>query len=153
VLCVIDGDGNIFSSELLSQGRIGGAYAAQLITKGITERLEETEDRVGDSSSISGRAQIWVSVYCNKSGLQETVTRLKLCTPEQFDAFVTGFNQASPLFSIIDVGSGKEAADSKIKGAALYMLLFLEANVLQNIFAYLPGSRKLVKSSLEVCLP
>jgi hypothetical protein len=117
VLCLIDGDGNIFSQDLVSQGRVGGSQAAQLLTKGITDYLAETEDGKDDpSSSISGRAQIWVSVYCNKSGLQETFTSRQLCTVDQFEAFVMGFNQASPLFSLTDVGNGKEAADTKIKG-------------------------------------
>ncbi|KIJ38463.1 hypothetical protein M422DRAFT_781394 [Sphaerobolus stellatus SS14] len=115
VLCLIDGDGNIFSSDLLAQGRAGGAQAAQLLTKGITDYLIENEDNASDSSCISGRAKIWVSVYCNKSGLQETITSRQLCTTEQFEAFIVGFNHASPLFSIIDVGHGKEAADTKIK--------------------------------------
>jgi hypothetical protein len=79
--------------------------------------LSETEDGKTESSlSISGRAQIWVSIFCNKVGLQETLTSRQLCTTEQFDSFITGFNQASPLFLLTDVGSGKEAADAKIKG-------------------------------------
>ena len=38
-----------------------------------------------------------------------------VCSSEQFDEFVQGFNQASPLFSFVDVGSGKEAADAKYR--------------------------------------
>lgn len=101
----------------MSQGRAGGSQAAQLLTKGIIDYLSETEDsKTESSSSISGRAQIWVSVLCNKLGLQETLTSRQLCTSEQFESFFMGFNQASPLFLLADVGSGKEAADAKIKG-------------------------------------
>lgn len=46
----------------------------------------------------------------------ETLVGNGLCTAEQFEAFVAGFNSASPLFSLVDVGSGKERADEKIKG-------------------------------------
>ena len=117
VLCLIDGDGNIFSQDLVSQGRIGGSHAAQLLTKGIIDYLSETEDPKMDSSlSISGRVQLWVSVFCNKAGLQETLTNRHICTAEQFESFIMGFNQASPLFLVTDVGNGKEAADAKIKG-------------------------------------
>ncbi|KAF8516216.1 hypothetical protein BU17DRAFT_93042 [Hysterangium stoloniferum] len=92
VLCLIDGDGNIFAPQLVSLGRQGGGHAAQLLTKGITDHF--TEDTQTDAPlSISHRTQIWVS----------------------FEGFVMGFNEASPLFSIIDVGSGKDAADTKVK--------------------------------------
>lgn len=101
----------------MSQGRAGGSQAAQLITKGIIDYLSESEDgKAESSSSISGRVQIWVSVFCNKVGLQETLTSRQFCTAEQFESFIMGFNQASPLFLLADVGSGKEAADAKIKG-------------------------------------
>jgi hypothetical protein len=33
---------------------------------------------------------------------------------------VGGFNRSTPLFSITDVGSAKEAADAKIRGSRLY---------------------------------
>lgn len=126
VLCLIDGDGNIFSQDLLSQGRVGGGQAAQLLTKGIMDYLSEAEQSKDEAStSIAGRAQIWVSVYCNKTGLQETITSRQLCTVDQFEAFVMGFNQASPLFSLIDVGKGKEAADTKIKGHLLSIIMTL----------------------------
>lgn len=35
------------------------------------------------------------------------------------DEFIMGFNQAAPLFQIIDVGPGKEAADAKLRGTSL----------------------------------
>jgi hypothetical protein len=102
---------------LVCQGRAGGSQAAQLLTKGITDYISDTEHiKTDSSSSISGRAQIWVSIYCNKSGLQETLTSRQICSAEQFESFIMGFNQASPLFLLTDVGSGKEAADAKIKG-------------------------------------
>jgi hypothetical protein len=77
-----------------------------LLNKGINDTL------AGDF----GRAKLWVQVYLNQNGLAETLASRKLCTVAQFDDFVVGFNQSSPLFSIVDVGSGKEAADAKIKG-------------------------------------
>ncbi|GBE77914.1 hypothetical protein SCP_0107960 [Sparassis crispa] len=111
VLCLIDGDGNIFSPELITLGQAGGRQAAMLLTKGLTDYLSNTES----AEAASGRGQIWLTIYCNKSGLVETLTNHSLCSAEQFEAFVAGFNQASPLFSIVDVGNGKEAADAKIK--------------------------------------
>lgn len=66
---------------------------------------------------------MWLTVYCNKAGLSETLTANGACTAEQFEAFVIGFNQASPLFSFVDVGSGKERADEKIKGELRRMIM------------------------------
>lgn len=70
-----------------------------------------------DGDAPLGRGEIWLTIYCNKKGLTEALTSTNVCTAEQFEQFVMGFNQAAPLFSIVDVGVGKEAADSKIKGA------------------------------------
>jgi len=109
ITCLIDGDGHIFSQELLSKGRGGGRQAAMLLTKGIMTYMHN------DDGATTGRSQLWLTIYCNKSGLLETLVNYHICTAEQFESFVLGFNQASPLFSIVDVGSGKEAADAKIK--------------------------------------
>lgn len=106
ILCLIDGDGNIFSSDLLRQGKAGGRLAATQLTRGITEYEPST------------RGQVWLTVYCNKTGLLDVLRRHNKCTAKEFDDFVLGFNQASPLFSIVDVGGMKEAADAKIRGMA-----------------------------------
>jgi hypothetical protein len=116
-LCLIDGDGNIFSQELLTAGHTGGRQAAMLLTKGLTDYMVETD------AESSGRGQVWLTVYCNKSGLMDTLVNNDICTVGDFEAFVLGFNQSSPLFSIVDVGGGKEAADAKIKGRCLRTML------------------------------
>jgi hypothetical protein len=81
-----------------------------MLTKGIMDHVQGTDD------SLAGRAHIWLTIYCNLTGLAETCLRNGICTLDQYSAFVAGFNQSSPLFSIVDVGSTKEAADSKLKG-------------------------------------
>ena len=60
--------------------------------------------------------QIWLTIYCNLNGLRDTLIEHHHCSVEEFYAFIEGFNKAAPLFSIIDVGSSKEAADTKLKG-------------------------------------
>ena len=82
-----------------------------LLTQGLTEHLAGLDNAVS-----SGRGEIWLTIYCNKKGLTETLTSNEICTLEQFEQFIMGFNQAAPLFSFVDAGVGKEAADSKIKG-------------------------------------
>ncbi|KZS92991.1 hypothetical protein SISNIDRAFT_550014, partial [Sistotremastrum niveocremeum HHB9708] len=109
VLGLVDGDGCIFAQEHLALGHLGGKQAASQLTKGITEYL------ASQPTDSAGRATIYIHIFLNKTGLSETLRDNNQCTPEQFEAFLNGFNQASPLFNITDVGSGKEAADSKIK--------------------------------------
>jgi hypothetical protein len=108
--CLIDGDGHIFSQDHLRLGKAGGQQAATLLTKGLTEYMAENVD-----AGPSGRAQVWVTVFCNKSGLLETLTGSGVCTSDDFETFLWAFNQASPWFSIVDVGPGKEAADAKLR--------------------------------------
>ncbi len=48
--------------------------------------------------------------------------RNNVCTWDEFDGFCHGFNQSTHLFSIVDAGNGKEAADTKIKGKAVDFL-------------------------------
>jgi hypothetical protein len=110
ILCVIDGDGNIFTKSLLAQGLLGGRQAAQQLTQGIAEYL------ANEDTHIFGRLSFWVSIYFNKAGLIDTLAGHNICTPEQYEAFLIGFSQASPRFLTIDVGPGKEAADAKIRG-------------------------------------
>jgi hypothetical protein len=110
-LCVIDGDGNIFQPELIALGNAGGSKAAIMLTQGILSHLDKADN------SLAGRAKIWLNIYCNLFGLQEILIKNDVCTAEQFGAFVVGFNQSSPLFSIVNVGPMKEAADAKLKGA------------------------------------
>ncbi|GJE86088.1 CCCH-type zinc finger protein [Phanerochaete sordida] len=112
ILCLIDGDGNIFSPLLIREGLAGGRHAAKLLTQGLTEHMASLDLSLGRPS---GRGEIWLTIYCNKKGLTETLIANEICTAEQFDQFIMGFNQAAPLFSFVDAGVGKEAADSKIK--------------------------------------
>lgn len=45
-----------------------------------------------------------------------------------FEDFVIGFNQASTQISMVDVGFGKEAADSKVKGVGSPLVFALVTN-------------------------
>ncbi|KAI6130528.1 hypothetical protein EDD16DRAFT_1092363 [Pisolithus croceorrhizus] len=111
VLCVIDGDACIFNDALLRQGHEGGRQAAQQLTKAVAEFL--TRENV----HTLGHLSFWITVYYNRLGLINVLERHKLCSPEQFEAFVMGFSQTSPRFSLVDVGYGRDAyihQDSRI---------------------------------------
>ncbi|KAI0092084.1 hypothetical protein BDY19DRAFT_875855, partial [Irpex rosettiformis] len=111
ILCLIDGDGNLFAPYPIAEGNLaGGRHAAMRLTEGINDHMASV-----NNGGSSGRGQIRLTIYCNKKGLSETLTSNNVCTAEQFDEFFMGFNQAAPLFLFVDVGVGKEAVDSKIK--------------------------------------
>ncbi|KAH7101337.1 hypothetical protein BKA62DRAFT_770616 [Auriculariales sp. MPI-PUGE-AT-0066] len=106
VVCLIDGDGTIFAPEYLSDGQQGGRRAAQALNAGLLEYL--------NSDGVRSGIRIIVNLYVNKLGLRTTLARANVCSIQQYDSFWDGF-QATSLFSIIDVGQSKEAADAKIR--------------------------------------
>ena len=143
MLCLVDGDGNIFSPELISAGHTGGAQAALLLNRGIMEHLKTL------TGTPAKNPQIWLTIYCNLIGLRETFINHHHCAVEQYDAFIEGFNKAAPLFSIVDVGSSKEAADTKLKGLDLLSCCVCHRaaglRVRQNHFVFSHVSLKLLK--------
>lgn len=57
-------------------------------------------------------------VCANFNGLSKAMVRDgTLESPEKFKEFTLGFTQGKAHFDFIDVGHGKERADSKIKGS------------------------------------
>lgn len=125
VLCVVDGDACIFNEALLRQGHEGGRQAAQQLTKAVAEYL--TRENV----HTLGHLSFWITVYYNRLGLINLLERHKLCTPEQFEAFVMGFSQTSPRFSLVDVGYGRDATFTKI---AEYLQTYIRFPQTQRIF-------------------
>ncbi|KAI6164734.1 hypothetical protein EDD17DRAFT_308926 [Pisolithus thermaeus] len=125
VLCVIDGDACIFNDALLRQGHEGGRQAAQQLTKAVAEFL--TRENV----HTLGHLSFWITVYYNRLGLINVLERHKLCSPEQFEAFVMGFSQTSPRFSLVDVGYGRDATFTKI---AEYLQTYIRFPQTQRIF-------------------
>ena len=113
-MCLIDGDGNIFSPSLLAQGQTGGLNAAQRLVEHIKEYL------LDEDSLSSSTYELFIYCFLHKKGLVETLAKAGYAdASEQFDEFVTGFNQAGHRFLMVDVGSGKENADSKLRGRSL----------------------------------
>ncbi|KAG5340991.1 hypothetical protein C0989_012365 [Termitomyces sp. Mn162] len=108
VVVLLDGDGAIFSPELISQGRVGGHAAAQKLSDYILQHLS--------LNFGANQYQLWVYVFLNKRGLVDTFGRVgNITVKSRFDDFVMGFNQAAERFLMVDVGDAKEAADAKIK--------------------------------------
>jgi hypothetical protein len=111
VFVVLDGDGAVFQDRFLSEGREGGAEAAhQLFTKLHHEIMRTYPEQNTEEWSVI------VQVILNLDGLSK---KLQACgivkNPNEVYAFARAFGRTQPLFSFIDVGSGKEQADHKIR--------------------------------------
>lgn len=69
------------------------------------------------SSETSSELQIQICIYASIEKLSGVV---KACgISDSFRAFSIGITRAAPFASFVDVGEGKEIADSKIKGESL----------------------------------
>jgi hypothetical protein len=102
------GKGAIFSPDLLVQGQEGGHAAAKMLADFVRQDFS-TKYKLD-------QFHFWVYVFYNKRGLIDAIGRAGLWAAKQkFEDFAYGFNQAAERFVMVDVGSGKEAADAKIK--------------------------------------
>ncbi|KAF4606736.1 hypothetical protein EYR38_000790 [Pleurotus pulmonarius] len=109
IVALIDGDGHLFTQDLFSAGQAGGRMAATLLREALLGYVADKHP------GIANRSEILLTIFWNGKGLKETLMRNNVCTWDEFDGFCHGFNQSTHLFSIVDAGNGKEAADTKIK--------------------------------------
>ncbi|KAJ8115693.1 hypothetical protein OPT61_g2722 [Boeremia exigua] len=110
VLALIDGDGAIFQDTLLQAAAgDGGSEAASRLHHAIHNHI----------SSLYGNSGSWpimVQVYLSLDKLAFKLQQVGLLRhPQDLRSFAQRFSVNQPLFSIIDVGQGKERADHKIK--------------------------------------
>ncbi|WQF76845.1 hypothetical protein CDEST_01859 [Colletotrichum destructivum] len=114
IYAIIDGDGAIFQEALLEKGAEGGAEAGYLLSSEIKTQITNAHPNaaIEDWSII-------VQVVLNIDGLARRLHASHIIpnTPTEriLAEFGRGFGRAQPLFSFIDVGSGKESADHKIR--------------------------------------
>lgn len=116
-----------FDSYLYAQGKDGGAEAASLLHADLKAKLNQLYPEAHASNW-----NIVVNVVLNLHGLG---TKLQACgiinNPNELQAFGRAFGLAHPLFNFIDVGSGKERADHKIRET---LRLFLPMPQCKHIF-------------------
>lgn len=112
---------------MYAQGKDGGAEAASQLQ---TELQLQLKQLYPDSHVSSWN--IVVNVVLNMQGLGQ---KLHACgiinNPNELAAFGRSFGLAQPLFNFIDVGSGKERADHKIRET---LRLFLPIPQCKHIF-------------------
>lgn len=112
VLVLVDGDGLIFKEDLVKQGLEGGKKAAYALRQEISERTGNADE-----------TEIIAKVVANMAGLSKAMKRDGAVDSESdVRDFMLGFTQAKASFDFVDVGYGKERADSKIKEATRWNL-------------------------------
>ncbi|CAN8103318.1 unnamed protein product [Discula destructiva] len=114
VVILIDGDGCHFQKRFIEQGVEGGKQAAYALRKAILH-----ESPAGHGSGVEVTARF----IANLAGLAY-ITRASGTVENEGTVrqFTSGFTQAMASFDFIDVGSGKERADTKIKEAIRWHL-------------------------------
>jgi len=110
----------VFSDKYLVEGEKGGKEAA-------TDLKQHLMKEFGGAGSLC------TTLYMNMSGLRDYLISKNICSPSDFDGFVTGFNRSTELFSIVDCSQGKEAADAKIRGASTAILQRLHALIYADV--------------------
>ncbi len=114
---MIDGDRLLFHRSLIEQGYQGGRQAAQDFTKAVAQELVE-QGFVGFE-----RLSFWITIYLNKRAVVTALREEGMASPDQLEAFLVGFGQASPRFVIMDSGPGRENVEAKVKGEYPYIRL------------------------------
>lgn len=96
-----------FKDEWIRQGIEGGKKAAYALRSAVAAKCRNRANDV----------EIIAKVVANFSGLNRALQRGgHVESANDFKDFTLGFTQAKASFDFIDVGYGKERADSKIKG-------------------------------------
>jgi hypothetical protein len=100
----------MFHEKYLKRGERGGEQAADELMAKVRECL---------SSFIAGAQSIPVMVKCYAYliGLTKAYVKRGIgMTSMELNQFMVGFTRRYALFDFVDVGAGKEEADSKIRG-------------------------------------
>ena len=118
MLVLIDGDGAVFQEKLYQAATEGGGDAAHQL-------YQEVKRHVADlypHDNTSGW-NIMANVFCNVEGLVSKLRAVNILrSPSDFPQFARAFGLNQSLFSMIDVGAGKERADYKLRE---YLRVFL----------------------------
>ncbi|KAI1460002.1 hypothetical protein F4805DRAFT_419562 [Annulohypoxylon moriforme] len=111
VIAIIDGDGACFHKDWIEKGAEGGSIAAQQLRLNIKQHLKDIYPDVN--------VDLWnimIQISLNLDGLSKKLEKIKFVqTLNVLPDFTRGFSRAHGLYSIIDVGWGKEQADFKVR--------------------------------------
>ena len=118
MMVLLDGDGMIFNDRYLKAGEAGGREAASTLSERLRKYFEASMEDVPVDYKVI------VRVYVNLNGLADACYRDgMLDNPVTLEDFAKGFTGSKILYDMVDVGAGKERADSKIAGQYSYSLI------------------------------
>ncbi|RVD84326.1 uncharacterized protein DFL_006078 [Arthrobotrys flagrans] len=109
---LIDGDGMWFHLDLLKKKKEGGSEAAEQLLSEIRDLVRSNRDDL----CIKGDFEIRALVFANLDGLSKILVKSNVLKQGDLQQFFMGFTQRLEHVNFIDVGYGKEMADSKIRG-------------------------------------
>ncbi|KAM6529917.1 hypothetical protein FALCPG4_008040 [Fusarium falciforme] len=113
VAVLVDGDGAKFQDSFLQDPEEGATNAALAIRQHVAEYVKDTD--------LSSDITIFARVFANVKDLAHSLRLSGIVSYEdKFLKFVTNFTNARAEFDFVDVGSGKENADSKIRRMLKY---------------------------------
>ncbi|OTA91164.1 hypothetical protein M434DRAFT_32965 [Hypoxylon sp. CO27-5] len=122
VFAIIDGDGAVFRDDWIIKGEEGGAIAAHQLRLDIKKHLKDIYPNINVETW-----KIVVQVVLNLDGLSRKLYSVNLTKSlSDLTAFARGFSRSQGLFSIIDVGKGKEQADFKVRETLRLMVYNLQ---------------------------
>src|SRR6187402_3533815 len=97
----------------------GGKQAAAALRNSVLDNCSDLTDQI----------EVMAKVCANITGLSKAMRRDgSLENPDDLRDFTLGFTQGKASFDFVDVGHGKERADSKIKGTFFFLLALLSPN-------------------------
>ncbi|KAK4691230.1 hypothetical protein P7C71_g5723, partial [Lecanoromycetidae sp. Uapishka_2] len=111
VLVLIDADADdyIFKKSFLDGEKVGGRDAAD-------ELQARVQDYVKKLGLDAESTEIMVRAYADVKNLYAACTRNgKIKMGADLRLFIHGFNQRLAMFDFVDVGTGKEGADNKVR--------------------------------------
>ncbi|EEU43415.1 uncharacterized protein NECHADRAFT_82690 [Fusarium vanettenii 77-13-4] len=113
VAVLVDGDGAKFQDSFLQDPEEGATNAALAIRQHVAEYVKDTD--------LSSDITIFARVFANVKDLAHSLRLSGIVSYEdKFLKFVTNFTNARAEFDFVDVGSGKENADSKMRRMLKY---------------------------------
>ncbi|GAQ08487.1 hypothetical protein ALT_5808 [Aspergillus lentulus] len=109
VAVLVDGDGAIFNNELLQDPRQGAPEAALRLTQAVRNYLKDTP--LGSED-----VPIVVRIFANLNGLAKSLFHHNAIDYEdKMRVFAEQFTNSRAEFDFVNVGHGKENADSKMR--------------------------------------
>ncbi|KAL4868464.1 hypothetical protein BDV12DRAFT_103316 [Aspergillus spectabilis] len=107
---LIDGDGMNFQQGYVQNGKDGGHEAARALIQAVDDHVRKVNADVPPNTFFK------IRVYANIDGLTKAYREANLLPADRnLAGFVHGFNQADDWCDFVDVGSGKECSDVKLK--------------------------------------